>query len=75
MILKKSPDENEPAYMISNGGALGAQRFLGLEIDHVKKGLFLCQQKYTRDLLQRFSMVYCKSKSTPIETNIRLKRI
>lgn len=47
MILKKSPDKNELAYMISNGGALGAQHFLGLEIDNVKKGLFLCQQKYT----------------------------
>lgn len=45
--------------------------FQGLEID-VVKSLFLCQQKYTRVLLQKFGMVDCKLISTPTQTNKRL---
>jgi hypothetical protein len=46
---------------------------MGLEIDRVREGLFLCQQKYTRDLLQKFGMVDCKPISTPMETKMRLR--
>lgn len=49
------------------------KHFLGLEIDQVKEGLFLCQQKYTRDLLQKFGMADYKPISTPMETNIKLR--
>ena len=49
------------------------KHFLGFEINQVKEGLFLCQQKYTRDLLQKFGMVDCKPISTPMETNIKLR--
>ncbi|XP_062103182.1 uncharacterized mitochondrial protein AtMg00810-like [Humulus lupulus] len=48
------------------------KHFLGLEIDRTKEGLFLCQQKYARDLLQRFGMLECKPISTPMETNAKL---
>ncbi|XP_062100706.1 uncharacterized mitochondrial protein AtMg00810-like [Humulus lupulus] len=48
------------------------KHFLGLEVDQTKEGLFLCQQKYARDLLQRFGMLECKPISTPMETNAKL---
>ena len=32
----------------------------GLEVDRSKNGLFLCQQKYTKDMLQKFGMLECK---------------
>ena len=37
------------------------RHFLGLEVDHTNEELFLCQQKYTRDMLQKFSMLECKT--------------
>lgn len=48
------------------------KHFLGLEVDRTKEGLFLCQQKYTRDILQKFGMLECKPISTPIEPNAKI---
>ncbi|XP_062074823.1 uncharacterized mitochondrial protein AtMg00810-like [Humulus lupulus] len=45
------------------------KHFLGLEVDCTKQGLFLCQQKYARDLLERFGMLDCKPFSIPMEPN------
>ena len=46
--------------------------FLGLEIDCTQNGIFLHQQKYSKDLLKRFEMLKCKPISTPIEPNAKL---
>ncbi|KAE8676474.1 hypothetical protein F3Y22_tig00111588pilonHSYRG00004 [Hibiscus syriacus] len=35
------------------------KHFLGLEVDRTYKGIFLCQQKYVKDLLKRFGMLEC----------------
>ncbi|KAI3462288.1 hypothetical protein Pfo_018951, partial [Paulownia fortunei] len=40
--------------------------------DRTKVGLFLGQQKYARDLLERFGMLDCKPISTPMEVNAKL---
>ncbi|XP_060973935.1 uncharacterized mitochondrial protein AtMg00810-like [Cannabis sativa] len=48
------------------------KHFLGLEVDRTKEGLFLCQQKYAKDLLQRFGMLECKPISAPMEANAKL---
>ncbi|XP_019056135.1 PREDICTED: uncharacterized protein LOC109115933 [Nelumbo nucifera] len=48
------------------------KRFLGLEIDHVQEGIFLYQQKYSRDLLKKFGMLECKPISTPIEPTAKM---
>ncbi|KAK3034915.1 hypothetical protein RJ639_034157 [Escallonia herrerae] len=45
--------------------------FLGLEVDHTREALFLCQQKYAIDLLQRFGMLECKPMLTPMEPNVK----
>ncbi|RLN29889.1 hypothetical protein C2845_PM05G00250 [Panicum miliaceum] len=47
--------------------------FLGLEVERTKKGLFLGQQKYAKDLLQRYEMLDCKPISTPMDANVRLQ--
>ncbi|KAE8676439.1 hypothetical protein F3Y22_tig00111614pilonHSYRG00169 [Hibiscus syriacus] len=47
------------------------KHFLGLEVDRTHEGIFLCQQKYAKDLLKRFGMLECKSTSTPMEPNIK----
>ena len=48
------------------------KHFLGLEVDRTKEGLFLCQHKYTRDILKKFGLMECKPVSTPIEPNAKI---
>ena len=49
------------------------KHFLGLEVERTKEGLFLGQQKYAKDLLQRYRMLDCKPISTPMDPNVRLQ--
>ncbi|XP_048137760.1 uncharacterized mitochondrial protein AtMg00810-like [Rhodamnia argentea] len=60
--------KNHPEYMKELGEL---KHFLGLEIDRTKEGLFLCQQKYARDLLEKFRMLDCKPISTPLDGNAK----
>ncbi|WVZ93612.1 hypothetical protein U9M48_039578 [Paspalum notatum var. saurae] len=46
--------------------------FLRFQIKKLKKGTFIYQEKYTRDLLKRFKMDDCKPIDTPMSTNTKL---
>ncbi|KAL7125651.1 hypothetical protein ABFS83_14G131000 [Erythranthe nasuta] len=48
------------------------KHFLGLEIEYSQEGIFLHQQKYSRELLQKFGMVNSKPISTPMEPNAKI---
>ena len=48
------------------------KHFLILEVDRTKESLFLCQQKYANDLLQKFGMLEYKPISMPMEVNAKL---
>lgn len=39
--------------------------FLGVEVEKTKEDILLCQQKYTKDLLETYGMLECK----PLNTN------
>ena len=41
-------------------------------MEHTKEGLFLCQEKYARNLLQKYGMLDCKPLALPIEVNSKL---
>jgi hypothetical protein len=43
--------------------------FLGLEVTQAADGLYLSQQKYTTDLLQRAGMTTCKPAPTPLSSS------
>jgi hypothetical protein len=43
--------------------------FLGFQVKQLKEGIFLCQTKYTHDLLKKFSMENAKPIKTPMGTN------
>ena len=48
--------------------------FLGIEVDHSRKGIFISQKKYILDL-KEISMLgckFCKPTNTPIEQNHKL---
>ena len=42
-------------------------------MERTKEGLFLGQQKYAKNLLQRYGMIDCKPMSTPMDPNVRLQ--
>lgn len=48
--------------------------FLGLEIKQSSDGVYVCQKKYSEDLLNRFHMMHCKPALTPINTNEKLQQ-
>ena len=48
------------------------KHFLSLEIDYTHAGIFLCQQKYSKDLLKRLGMIECKTISMLMEPNAKM---
>jgi hypothetical protein len=48
--------------------------FLGIEVEHSKKGIFICEQKYATNILKRFKMNKCKLTDTPIATGTKLNK-
>ena len=46
--------------------------FLGIEVLRSKQGIFLTQQKYTVDLLNKVGMLDCKPSDTLVVENVRL---
>ena len=42
-------------------------------MERTKEGLFLGQQKYAKNHLQRYGMIDCKPMSTPMDPNMRLQ--
>ena len=43
--------------------------FLGLQVKQTKDGIFLCQSKYCKEILNKFEMESCKEASTPIPSS------
>jgi hypothetical protein len=43
--------------------------FLGFQIKQAKEGTFICQTKYTMDMLKKFDMDKAKPIKTPVPTN------
>jgi hypothetical protein len=45
--------------------------FLGVNVHRNKSGLFLSQQQYTLEILDRANMLHCNPLSTPVETRCK----
>ncbi|XP_057521602.1 uncharacterized mitochondrial protein AtMg00810-like [Amaranthus tricolor] len=50
----------------------GLKYFLGIEVAHSSSGLFLCQRKYTLDIISETGLLGAKPVGFPIEQNHRL---
>ncbi|KAL8091441.1 hypothetical protein AgCh_033890 [Apium graveolens] len=48
--------------------------FLGLQVKQNEEDTFICQSKYTRNLLKKFGMQDCSSASTPMATATKLDK-
>lgn len=46
--------------------------FLGIAVTEHAGGLFLCQQKYAEDIIERAGMTSCKPAPTPVDTKSKL---
>jgi len=51
----------------------GLKYFLGIEVLHSNKGIFISQTKYIMNLLAKTRMVNCKPTDTPMQVNHGLK--
>jgi hypothetical protein len=48
--------------------------FLGLQIIQSKRGVFIHQSKYVKDMLKRFQLEDCKPISTPMTVGCKLRK-
>ena len=69
--IKRTRENFSVRFQMKELGEL--KHFLGLEVERTNEGLFLGQQKYAKDLLQRYEMLDCKPISTPMDPNVRLQ--
>jgi isopentenyldiphosphate isomerase len=46
--------------------------FLGIQVKQMKKGIFIHQAKYTKDLMKKFNMAELKPVSTPMSMTTAL---
>eukprot|EP00253_Pinus_taeda_P033219 PITA_33219 len=81
--LKQAP--NNESYIASIKKELGksfemtdlgyVHYYLGIEVTQHPKSIFLSQQKYIGDLLNRFGTIECNLLTTPMEQNLKLTSI
>lgn len=62
----------EKEFEMTNLGQM--KYFLGLEIEQLKEGIFVCQQRYGHSVLTRFKMSNCKPAVTPIVPGTKLSK-
>ncbi|XP_015087043.1 uncharacterized protein LOC107030185 [Solanum pennellii] len=48
--------------------------FLGLEVEKISQGYFICQRRYAKNLLKHFSMGEAKEMATPMEINLKMEK-
>ncbi|CAL9009295.1 unnamed protein product, partial [Prunus brigantina] len=66
-IIQEFQKDMMKAFEMSDLGLM--HYFLGIEINQEKDGIFICQKKYTKNLLKKFKMYGCKTMATPLITN------
>ncbi|KAL8104298.1 hypothetical protein AgCh_028500 [Apium graveolens] len=71
-LCKKFAKLMQSRYQMSMMGELSY--FLGLRVKQNEEGTFICQTKYTRNLLKKFGMQDCSSASTPMATATKLDK-
>ncbi|KAL5722266.1 hypothetical protein ACHQM5_005806 [Ranunculus cassubicifolius] len=71
-MISHFKSEMKKRYEMSDLGLL--HHFLGIEISQEERGVFICQTKYAKDLLEKFKMNECNPVQTPLQVNERLSK-
>ncbi|CAL2249603.1 unnamed protein product [Prunus armeniaca] len=71
-IIKEFKKDIMKTFEMSDLGLM--HYFLGIEINQEEDGIFICQKKYTKNLLKKFKMYGCKIVATPLITNEKLRK-
>jgi hypothetical protein len=69
-ILQQTISALKQEFAMKDPGPL--HHFFGVSIVHQANGLFLTQHLFALDILERTSMVDCKSVSTPVDTQAKV---
>ena len=69
-LLQRFKDEMERIFEMTDLGVM--KYFLGMELLQSSDGVFICQQKYISDIINRFEMQDYKPVSTPISIGVKL---
>ena len=48
--------------------------FFGIEVRQQSDGIFICQKKYAKELLDKFNMKNCNVINTPVVVDLKLTR-
>jgi hypothetical protein len=69
-LIKNLMNELKKDFEMTDLGMM--KYFLGMEVDQSDKGIFVCQQRYAREILKKFHMENCKPVNTPLVQNLKL---
>ena len=69
-LVEQFKQEMMKAFEMTNLGEMAY--FLGMEIRQDQQGIFICQMKYTKEILKKFQMEGCKPMSTPMNQKEKL---
>ena len=70
-FLNKIVTDLQTEFPMSDSGKL--HFFLGVKAEFINDGIFLSQQAYTTDIINRAGMQECKPLATPVDLNSKLK--
>ena len=48
--------------------------FFGIDVRQQSDGIFICQKKYAKELLDKFNMKNCNAINTPVAVDLKLTR-
>ncbi|WVZ10601.1 hypothetical protein V8G54_015131 [Vigna mungo] len=63
-MIEKFKEEMENVFEMTNLGKMTF--FLGMQVQQKKNQIFVCQEKYAKEVLMKFNMGECKSAATPM---------
>ena len=71
-LMKETIDGLKREFQVSDMGNLNW--LLGIQIEYTKSGINLSQTAYIDKILKRFDMTECNPLSTPLDSNIKLRK-
>lgn len=69
-LIDQVKEDMKQAFEMTDLGKM--HYFLSMEISQSREGIFICQKRYVKEMLKKFSMENCKPVSTHLMQNLKL---